>query len=383
MVMLSKEEHKRLIDDYIKDLQANYYVHRYGEKSVKLATYYLPMNLVYPNIENYRCVSQRLEFENSNGVTLEERNRDHEKILASLVLPEGRERDELVQQMQTPGQTEPGIITAFGKVLNANRRYFAKKILKDEKILVSILPEDVSREEELEIEIGLQILSNFKEDYKGINRCIMIREAKARDMTDELIRKKFNLSQKTIETDLNVLEIIEAFLEEIGRPLQYGLIENMFEHFIEFISETKKINKDNGDVITIQETFFELMEKNIQEKGELFGHKDLRNTLHYASQDKQILKLLDSAAKQDDSETAKVELKIAKDLSVALKKKEKIHNTLANLAKQIQSIEVASRFSMSEKNEKAIISDKLAEFTNAVTLFTSEVTKEIEELERK
>ncbi|WP_242213167.1 hypothetical protein [Bacillus cereus group sp. BfR-BA-01383] len=376
---LSIQEREQLVKAFIENYQVDkirMVTHRIGNKKYELSAYELPLELTYCSHKNSRIGAERMQYEKGHNVVIEEGNPRHMKAIMNMLLPNNEESENLINQMKAPGQTEPGLITKSGRLINANRRRAALERIGAKTILVSILPDETTEEELFDIELGLQITTDYKEDYKGINRLFMIRRGIELKHSIENLSKKFSMKKKDIERGLKVLEKVEEFLEEIGKPYEYTEVENMLEHFYELVKESERILQEDGDVVLIEEVFYGLMKHNMGEKQNIIGHKEIRDTLLYASQDPKIFNLLASSAESTDVEKVQTNLKIAKDLAAMYKNKETIAKTIAKLVKQIDSINIEQGFSTYKKGDKVQILAELRNLEAQTKSFIQEVLDE-------
>lgn len=363
------------IDNYPKE-KIHIITHRIGKKKWELPTYEVPIELTYYSHKNSRIGSNIIQYEKTNNVVIEEANPRHMELIGEMLLSSGEDTAELLDQMKMPGQTEAGLITPSGRLINANRRRAALKKIKAKTILVSLLPENLTEQELFEIEILLQVTSDYKEEYTGINRLLMIRRGLNMGHTTEMLMKQFNMTKLHLERGLKVLEKTEEFLEEIGKPYEFSEVEDMLEHFHELIKETDRIQKDDGNVVPIEEVFYGLMAHNIGEKQNIIGHKDVRDTLFYASIDEKIYNLLQSSAEADTKEKMQTDLKIAKDIATMHKKKEMITHTVAKLTKQMASINVTAGFENYAKGNKSLLFHEIQKLEEQAAKFIQEVIDE-------
>lgn len=347
--------------------------------SYDLDVYQLNLDLIYPNDTNGRISTEKIELELKLGYKIERANPRHYELLTQLLLPDDEETRQLLQQMQNPGQIDPGLITTDGRIINSNRRYAAKKKLNQSTMLVAILPSSLTAQQLFDIEFDLQVTGDYKKEYKGINRLFMIRRALELGKTHADFKKDHNISSKVINRDMMVLEKIELFLEEIDEEGNYGLLSNMLEHFFDYVKEIEKIEANNGDLFSAEETFFALMKINIEETSPVIAHKDIRDTLFYASIDPKIAAVLTRNLDSDNpnaNQNILDDVAIAKSLAKARKDNESILKTIGKLRSQISGINVTESQYILENQGHLVILKALQDFENDANKFVQEVTDE-------
>jgi hypothetical protein len=120
----------------------------------------------------------------------------------------------LKEDLGKHGQTEPGIITRAGVLVNGNTRCAALKDLHADDIRVGVLPSDTSHADVDAVELALQLRREYKRDYSFVNALLAIDERKTAGWTPDRITKEFRIAKKTLDRS----EWILAFIEEaIGR----------------------------------------------------------------------------------------------------------------------------------------------------------------------
>lgn len=127
---------------------------------------------------------------------------------------------ELKESLLHEGQSEPGVITHEGVLVNANTRAVAMREFPDPSkryLRVAVLPEFVARDELSLLELRLQMQKELKEDYSLTNKLLFIRElAVDRGLPNEQIAKELRLEPgnpkkgaSAVDVRLRGLEIIE------------------------------------------------------------------------------------------------------------------------------------------------------------------------------
>jgi hypothetical protein len=116
----------------------------------------------------------------------------------------------LKEDLAKHGQTEPGIITRAGVLVNGNTRCAALKDLHEDGIRVAVLPSDTGHADVDAVELALQLRREYKRDYSFVNSLLAIDERKKAGWTPERITKEFRIAKKTLDRS----EWILAFIEE-------------------------------------------------------------------------------------------------------------------------------------------------------------------------
>lgn len=194
----------------------------------------VPIDRLTFNIRNGRFASELRETEKTLGRKLEPDLATDVPVIRQLLLSQNEDETKaLKEDLVKNGQIEPGIITADGSVINANRRMAVISALFDETrdqkwafLKVAVLPETVTEADLWRLEAGLQFAKDFRLEYGPINELLKLREGKecglnAKDIAATLMGR---YTDKDVEARLRVLTLIENYLQTIGKPGDYALI---------------------------------------------------------------------------------------------------------------------------------------------------------------
>jgi hypothetical protein len=114
-------------------------------------------------------------------------------------------KDDLSQH----GQTEPGIITRSGILINGNTRRAALKELGEKNIRVGVLPADAGFDDWRAVELSLQLRKDYKRDYSYMNFLLAVEE---RELAGELaanIQAAFRIRAKKYDESRWVLDLVK------------------------------------------------------------------------------------------------------------------------------------------------------------------------------
>lgn len=153
-------------------------------------------------------------------------------------------------------QTEPIIITSTGVVVNGNRRLCAWRTLFYEQperykhfeyIQATVLPEECDEEEIRALEKRLQIQKTNKAEYKWHTKATMIKEEREKGESDEVLFKSYDLAaKKDVDTLIGALDYAEMYLQKIGKPNQWSLVDEdefAFKSMVEHRHKTKGMGR--------------------------------------------------------------------------------------------------------------------------------------------
>lgn len=84
--------------------------------------------------------------------------------------------DDLKANLRDVGQTDPGVVTHAGLLVNANTRCVALRDINAGHIRVAVLPSDASDEDIDRLELNLQMVRDFRREYTFTNELLFIEE---------------------------------------------------------------------------------------------------------------------------------------------------------------------------------------------------------------
>jgi hypothetical protein len=215
--------------------------------------YRLPISILAYNIRNGRFAAELRGRERHLGRHLDPLLPEDEDMIRDLLLNLDLSATELLKgDLKRIGQTDPGIITHDGFVINGNRRMAVLQQLhkedasgKHEYLDVQILPKGVSEKDLWRIEAGLQLSRDKRLDYGPVNDLLKIREGlnsglKAQEIAATLYGVKN--ADEVSEKDQR-LSLIDNYLEYIAEPEEYTKVNRSVEHFINLQDLLKHLEK--------------------------------------------------------------------------------------------------------------------------------------------
>lgn len=203
----------------------------------------VPIRFLIYNIRNGRFAAELMARESELKRQLDPTIPADAKIIQQLLLEQNPdETEELEESLKVNGQLEEGIITFDGAVINANRRMAVLSRLyekasdpKYEYLKVALLPKNVDEKDIWRIEAGLQFAKDLRLEYGPINELLKLREGKKRGFNAKQISHALlgRYTPQDVEKRLKVLDLIDSYLDSIGKPKEYQLIkqERIMEMF--------------------------------------------------------------------------------------------------------------------------------------------------------
>ena len=224
-----------------------------GEKKM-FEVYRLPIKLLAYNIRNGRFAAELRAKEKQLGRRLDPLLSEDEKIIRDLLLDLDPSATELLKKdLQRVGQTDPGIITHDGFVINGNRRMAILQELhnldgsgKYERLEVHVLTEGIGEKDLWRIEAGLQLSRDKRLDYGPVNDLLKIREGLKSKLTPtEIAATLYGVkdANEVREKDRR-LTLIDSYLEYIGETENYTKANGFVEHFINIQDLLRQLDKE-------------------------------------------------------------------------------------------------------------------------------------------
>jgi hypothetical protein len=208
-------------------------------------------------MENGRTKRKQLEFKFNNperASELDDPGSDSAQAIQQAILQEMAAEADLIELLKQ-GQHEPLLLRHDGYVVNGNRRLAAMRLIQDNPhkypaskdfsyVDVARLP--VLDEKEIRrIEQRLQMSQDGKADYNWVDELLTI-EANIEDfgMSMAELAKDMHKQQRTIENQLRMLQLIEIYLERIGKPGMYFVVEGDEQAFITLAKQHRALDGD-------------------------------------------------------------------------------------------------------------------------------------------
>ncbi len=129
----------------------------------------------------------------------------------------------LKDDLQEHGQTEPGIVTHEGVLINGNTRCAALQELGEEHIRVGVLPEDAGHGDLESIELSLQLRRSHKRDYSFMNFLLALEERVTAGRPTTEILSDFRIKQKTFDQSRWILQFVYELIDRSKMTVDGGI----------------------------------------------------------------------------------------------------------------------------------------------------------------
>lgn len=243
--------------------------HYFRQSETKLPVIRAPIGLPIYRLENYRTRDEHLsriaQGKNPTGFFDSARQEDedvqqaqHDLLIDFARRGKGEDIVPIWDELEGhPEQTEHLLITSNGVVVNGNRRLCAMRELyqggdvqyaKFQYVNCMVLPESVTGNEIIEMEIRLQMVPDTKLPYTWTTIGRAARDLRNMGRTKAQIEEVMKLDWKVAEREINKLEYAELYLTEwMKKPDDYSLLEQTQQAFTQVAIKNPANNKSQTE----------------------------------------------------------------------------------------------------------------------------------------
>jgi len=215
----------------------------HGERKT-FDAYRIPLSILTYNPYNGRIGSEVKSFERQNHV-LNPDNAEDVKIIEEFLWESKKNANERTQKsLLEDHQQKYGIVTADGKIIDGNRRAsLLNRIWRDDSIPANIkqhtqffeaiiLPIDADRKEILRLETTYQMGEDAKVDYGPIEKYLKCGDLAEEGFSNNEIASFMGVTARDIDGYLNVLKIMNDYLDTYGYTGLYTMLDTREDSFI-------------------------------------------------------------------------------------------------------------------------------------------------------
>ena len=158
----------------------------------------------------------------------------------------------LAESLGEYGQTEPGLVTHDGVLVNGNTRRAAilEKFGPARSMRVAILPESCDWKDVAEVELSLQLRKEHRRDYSYINRLVAVQELVEQGTPLQTIASTFRTTVARCKQDQWVYSCIQLMIERSavdGARLPLIAFEDQAEKLRELQRAYEKLHTSNPE----------------------------------------------------------------------------------------------------------------------------------------
>ena len=224
--------------------------------------YRIPLNLLVPNVLNDRITWRIREYEAENDRKINIESDSDVEFLYSLILEEHKSDNERTKaDLAKKGQMVDGVITEDGIIIDGNRRAtllralfngdadkFNKSVEDFRYFNAIVLPGYIDGKEIMALETMLQIGADKPVEYNRICLYIKVDNLLAAGYTYKQIKQYMNLkSEKDVENMANVFKLMVEYLEAIGKPNHFTLLDGLEDQFLNTKTVFQRLDNETYD----------------------------------------------------------------------------------------------------------------------------------------
>jgi len=220
---------------YIKKLMASSKPIRtrrvyYKGKTENLEVYRFDLNYLIFNQYNDRIAVEMKTRLAQVGEAGNEYNEQLENLICNILWEESESRNKGTEEnIKRIGQQEPGVITLDGVIIDGNRRaMILKKHLNENWFEAGVIKEELAdnRRYIRQLETQIQYGTDDKVDYEPINLYLKIKDFVDIDgLLFPDIARLFNKTEAAIKSELEIMRLMDEYLDYIGAPGIYTLLK--------------------------------------------------------------------------------------------------------------------------------------------------------------
>ncbi|MBY6350815.1 ParB N-terminal domain-containing protein [Rhodococcoides corynebacterioides] len=181
----------------------------------------MPIDLLTYNPGTHRIRAQReLDTQRDAELTSDPFGASAQAYLHTLLMGDPKDPSStdpsftaLMADIKQHGQTDAGIITRHGVLINGNTRRAALKELGQRDIRVAVLPPDASHEDTRSVELALQLRKDHRRDYSFVNFLIALDDRVNDGMQAKQIQKEFRIAATTYDRNRWILQAMREMIE--------------------------------------------------------------------------------------------------------------------------------------------------------------------------
>lgn len=216
----------------------------------------VPLNVPVLNAKSFRIAPALRDHVDAHLVRIAPDSAEAQRVVAQLVRARHGHADDLKESLRDEGQSDPGVITRSGVLINANTRCVLMRELLEEGQLretvmrVAVLPSDVGAAELLDLEAVLQKRRDHKDDYDLVSELMMLSTLHEEgQMTAPQIAKRQRIDVPGVNLRFKVLALMERARLLVDPPLpiqEFGGKKTQLQNWKELVTRIEVLDADKG-----------------------------------------------------------------------------------------------------------------------------------------
>lgn len=247
---LRTEELQKILTDGKACAQKSIY---YRNENKTMDVFEIPLGCLIFNQHNGRIATFVKTYEKEHS-PIDATTAEGKKLIDQFLWDSKPSRNKVTQSdLEKKGQLEYGIVTVDGVVIDGNRRFMlldrnAKKNGDPTAYFKAIILEDTMEsnpKEIMRLETTYQIGVDDKVDYNPIQKYLKCRDLGNRGFSKEAIAKMMGEKLSDIEDYLDILKLMDKYLEACGYEGMYRILETekLEGHFVDLNNYLPRYNE--------------------------------------------------------------------------------------------------------------------------------------------
>lgn len=220
-------------------------------KSKDFNVYQIPLDCLIYNSYNGRFKSKFKTYEAIHGRKLNAEIPADMQIINDFLWKSNEPKNkQTMDDIREKGQQQYGIVTRDGQIIDGNRRFMVLSKLHEkfptqfEYFEAVILTEEIDERELVRLETEVQLGTDEKEGYNAIEKYLRVDELlNEYKYTPEAIAKMMKLKPKDVEKYEQIYQLFKEYLEFIGYPNYYDMLEGIEDPILQLHSAIFKLEK--------------------------------------------------------------------------------------------------------------------------------------------
>lgn len=240
-----------------------------GETRIEIV-WRIPLDYLIYNKYNGRIGSEVLSYEKQNGELNAELDSDCQLIEKFLYESKKERNKTTMDSLLKIGQQRYGIVTSDGIIIDGNRRamllnklfheheslgYSYSQVEKCKNFLAIILPDDAEERDIQQLETIYQMGEDDKLDYNPIEKYLKCKELKRLRFTERQIAEFMSEKESQIREWLDILTLMEEYLEEYGYDGIYTRLDKTEGPFVDLKNYLDSYSKHGANVRNVDWTY--------------------------------------------------------------------------------------------------------------------------------
>lgn len=236
---------------------------RYKGSTREEKVWRIPLDYLVYNKYNGRIGSEVLSYEKQNGALNAEEDTDRQLIERFLYESKKDRNKTTMDSLLKIGQQRYGIVTSDGIIVDGNRRamllnklfheheslgYSYSEVEKCQYFLAIILPDDAEEKDIQQLETIYQMGEDDKLDYNPIEKYLKCKELKRLGFSEKQIAEFMSEKEGQIKEWLDILTLMEEYLQEYGYDGIYTRLEKTEGPFVDLKTYLDSYSKRGANV---------------------------------------------------------------------------------------------------------------------------------------